>query len=367
MKIGIDCRFWSQTGVGRYTRNLVKELSRIDSKNNYVLFVLKSDEKEIKDEIRASNFEIVRADIKWHSISEQIKFPRLLNKYNLDLVHFPYFSHPIFYKKPFIITIHDLIINHFSTGKASTLPLAAYGLKLMGYRQVLSHAAKKSYKIIAPLNFVKNDLIRTLNVPASKIEVTNEGFDSLISKGKVSDEVLNATKTPYFLYVGNAYPHKNLIKLLTGFYRAKLNNINLILVGREDYFYKKLEREKFPNLVFLHEVSDSELYHLYSSSIGAVSASLMEGFGLLPLEALSCGTIPVISDIPAFGEVCGDAAIYFDPQNAEDIAKKIAFALELSKSDREKILKKGKELISQYSWEKMAAQTLKIYESSHSV
>lgn len=369
MKIGIDCRFWSQTGVGRYTRNLVLNLGKLDKNNKYVLFVLKKDYGDIKSQIlnlEYGNFEIAKADIRWHGITEQILFPRILNKYKLDLVHFPYFSHPIFYKKPFVVTIHDLIINHFSTGKASTLPTSLYLAKLFAYQRVLNHAVFKARKIIVPLEFVKNDLVKTLKVPEDKIGITPEGFDPLISKGAISAEVEAAAKSSYFLYVGNAYPHKNIAKLLEGFYKAKLKDINLILVGKDDYFYKQLEREKFRNLIFLHSVTDSELYHLYSHSVAAVSASLMEGFGLLPLEAFGADTLPVVSNIGAFIEVCADSAIYFNPQDADDIAKKLNLALKLPAKEREELIKKGKSLLSKFSWEQMAKQTLKIYENSSS-
>lgn len=379
MKIGIDCRFWSQTGVGRYTKNLVYELAKIDKNNEYVLFVRPEDLGEVKSSIvnrhpfdrtqddpeqsRMGQWSIVKANIRWHSIAEQILFSRVLNKYKLDLVHFPYFSHPIFYNKPFVVTIHDLIINHFPTGKASTLPSSVYLFKLLAYQRVLSHAVRRSKKIIVPLEFVKNDLIRTLNVPRGKIEVTPEGFDPQIKESKL-DAIRYTLPAKYFLYVGNAYPHKNLVKLIEGFYKAKVKDTNLIFVGKDDYFYKQLEKEKFPNLIFLHNVSDSELYHLYSNSNAAVSASLMEGFGLLPLEAFGCGTIAVISNIPAFKEVCDENAIYFNPQDADDIAKKLIQVSKLSKPEREKIIEKGKEIVKKFSWNKMAKQTLDIYSSA---
>ncbi|MEX2007349.1 MAG: glycosyltransferase family 1 protein [Candidatus Levyibacteriota bacterium] len=366
MKIGIDARFWSQTGVGRYTKNLVIELSKLDKKNEYVLFANEKDIPDISSKINNDRWSIVKCNIKWHSLSEQFLFSKVLNSNSLDLVHFPYFSHPIFYNKSFVVTIHDLIINHFPTGKASTQPMSLYVLKWLGYRKVLSHAVKKSKKIIVPLKFVKNDLSRTLEVPQNKIEVTPEGFDPAISKGKISNKAIyQILDTKYFLYVGNAYPHKNLEKLIEGFYKSKAD-ANLILVGKDDYFYKRLEKEKFRNLIFLHDVTDSELFHLYSNSIAAVSASLMEGFGLLPLEAFGCGTIPVVSNIPAFGEVCHDSAIYFNPQDADDIAKKLNFVLKLPAKERENLIKKGKAILSRFSWEKMAKETLRIYESCSS-
>src|SRR5687768_2081128 len=119
MKIGIDARLWNETGVGRYIRNLVWQLGKIDKENEYVLFV-NSGARVQGQEFSHERFKIVETNIRWHTVSEQMQFPRLLENENLDLVHFPYFSVPIYYKGPFVITIHDLIINHFPTGKAST-------------------------------------------------------------------------------------------------------------------------------------------------------------------------------------------------------------------------------------------------------
>ena len=97
MRIGIDCRLWHQTGVGRYISNLVINLKKIDSKNDYVLFVRKEDSKNISSLVQNPKWKIVETDINWHSIAEQINFPKILEKEDLDLMHFPYFSLPVFY------------------------------------------------------------------------------------------------------------------------------------------------------------------------------------------------------------------------------------------------------------------------------
>lgn len=364
MKIGIDCRLWCETGVGRYIRNLVLNLQELDKKNEYFLFILPKDYDQVK--IQNAKFKIIRTDIRWHTLEEQLKFPQILNREKLDLVHFPYFSVPIFYNHPFVVTIHDLIFDHFSTGKASTLPMPFYYLKRFGYKKVLDHAVSKSKKIIVPLLSVKEDLLKTLKFSVDKVIVTQEGFDSNIKKGKVSDSVLHASEKSYFLYVGNAYPHKNLELLLKAFHLLN-HNVRLILVGKEDYFYKKLEKKENKNIMFLHNVSDSDLFHLYSHSVAVVSASLMEGFGLIPLEALGAGAIPIVSDIPAFREVCGDAAIYFNPKDAQSIVEKLKQSLILRDSEKEEIKEKAKILLKRFSWEKMAKETLRIYESSISV
>src|SRR3989344_4650826 len=282
MRIGIDARLWNQTGVGRYIRNLVKNLQEIDFKNEYVLIDKKEDFDAIHNSefiIQNSKWKIVETDIKWHSLKEQIELPKLLNKENLDLVHFPYFSMPLLYKKPFVVTIHDLIVHHFPTGRASTLPFPLYKIKRKGYERVIDHAVKKSEKIIVPLYAVKEDLIRTLNVPAEKIIVTYEGVDKKISNIKY--QISNITRNKYgkyFLYVGNAYPHKNLERLIAAFTKFSkktgTENVKLFLVGKDDFFYKRLEKkvkeQDLDSVIFLHNVTDKDLSKFYKNAIALV-------------------------------------------------------------------------------------------------
>lgn len=361
MRIGVDCRLWDESGVGRYIRNLVRELQIIDSVNDYTLFVLSKDYENVKCRMSNVKWRIVEADIKWHSIEEQLRMPIILKKENLDLVHFPYISVPMLYNRPYVVTIHDLIQSHYASGKASTLPFLFYYLKRIGYKNVLKTAIHKAKKILVPLKVVRNDLITTLNVNPEKIVVTTEGFDSNIQEGKISNGLNQVTKQPYFLYVGNAYPHKNLEKLIEGFRLVK-SKVKLILVGRDDYFYKRLKKDN-KDLIFLHNISDQELYYLYSNAVANVSASLIEGFGLPAIEAMASGCLVLLSNIPAFREVCGDAAIYFNPHDVKDIALKMKDVyLNRKKYLKEKI-EKGSERVKLFSWKKMAKQTLEVYES----
>ncbi len=366
MKIGIDARLWNETGVGRYIRNLVKELQILDKKNDYILFVRKSDYQKVTYQISNSKFQIKIADVRWHTIDEQLKLPQILNKENLDLVHFPYFSVPIRYQEPFVMTMHDLIINHFPTGKASKLPLYLYQLKRAGYNYVVSKAVNRAKKIIVPLNAVKDDLKRTLEVDVKKIVVTYEGFDEKIAEsGKMQ---IDSTK--YFLYVGNAYPHKNIEKLIKAFsaFRTLKNlDFQLVLVGKEDYFYKKLiEKIKIQNysgVIIKNNVSDKELSHLYHNAIALVAPSLMEGFGLPVLEAMASGCLVLASDISSYREVAADAAIYFDKSSVEDIKNILVQVSNFSELERKKFIEKGLGRVKNFSWKKMAQETLRVYES----
>ncbi|MEK9178473.1 MAG: hypothetical protein AAB801_01685, partial [Patescibacteria group bacterium] len=120
MTIGIDLRLWNQTGVGRYTRNLVFNLLKIDKNNKYVLFVRKEDFKDVENQIsklKTPNWKLKIVNVPWHSFKEQLLFPQILNRENLGLMHFTYFSVPVLYKKPYVLTVHDLTLNHFKSGK----------------------------------------------------------------------------------------------------------------------------------------------------------------------------------------------------------------------------------------------------------
>ncbi|MCL4382528.1 MAG: glycosyltransferase [Patescibacteria group bacterium] len=172
MKIGIDARLWKQTGVGRYVQELTSNLAKIDQKNHYLLFFAKNEFEEFK--LPGPNFEKMIIDIRWHSLKEQIVMPYLLWREKLDLVHFPYFSVPIFYPGKFIVTIHDLILDHFETGKASTLPLFLYKLKRLGYKLVMWVALHRAVKVITVSETTKREIIKHYHLNSEKIAVTYE-------------------------------------------------------------------------------------------------------------------------------------------------------------------------------------------------
>lgn len=369
MKIGIDCRLWNETGVGRYIRNLVENLQKIDKVNDYVLFVQSQNVTNVNSIIFNSKFSISNCDIKWHSLQEQIEFPKILKSAKLDIMHFTYFSVPIFYNKPFIVTIHDLILDHFPTGKASTLPKFLYYLKLISYRLIMKHIAFRAKRIIAVSNTTKQEIRDHLKVKSEKITVTYEGVDvKLNEKFKIKNLKLKIQE-PYFLYVGNAYPHKNLERLVQAFQllSAQHKNIQLVLVGKEDFFYSRLKKVvKSVNLsdsvLFCQQVTDSELSTLYQHALALVYPSLMEGFGLPAIEAMSMNCLVLVADIPVFREICQNAALYFDPYDMNDLAAKMQLVLESGKKQFTDKLELGLAKTKEFSWEKMAEETLRIYQ-----
>ncbi|MDD5489409.1 MAG: glycosyltransferase family 1 protein [Candidatus Moranbacteria bacterium] len=370
MKIGIDARFFGSIGkgLGRYTQKLIENLERIDRKNQYYIFLRKENWDEYRPQ--GPNFLKVMANIPWYGFQEQLQFPKLLKKFELDLVHFPHFNVPIFYNGKFVVTIHDLILFHYPTRRASALSPFFYFFKKLAHRLVIRIAVKKSEKIFAVSRHTKEDIQKYFGVPAEKIAVTYEAID-LARKtirepsGKILEKY--GIIRPYIMYVGNAYPHKNLERLVLVFREIakKHPHLQMIFVGKEDYFYKRLKKyvsqNSAKNVVFADYVPDEHLPVVYREALLYVFPSLYEGFGLPPLEAMA-ENIPVASsNSSCLPEILGDAAVYFDPKAMAEMAETIEKAISDGEL-RRKLIRKGREQIKKFSWEKMAKETLEAYE-----
>lgn len=370
LKIVIDARHFgpSATGIGRYTAHLLGELQKLDKKNDYVIFFQKSNIDLFKP--TSPNFSKKLVDAPIYSVREQVLVPKALAEEKPDLVHFPHFNVPVFYFGKFVVTIHDLIVSEFGGTKVTTLPLPLYWVKRLGYHLALRKAILSSQKILVPSEFVKNKILTQFKVPEEKIIVTYEAGE--ISKIAVRTEeerrvedVVQRFKLakPFFLYVGNVYPHKNLSRLLDAIGLAKAN---LVIVSPRSFFLERLEKEivqkglgKYVRL--LGFVSDVDLVDLYKEAEALVHPSLSEGFGLPPIEAMALGCPVVLARVSSLPEIGGKAALYFDPYDPKDMAGKLRKILEdknLKKDLRERGLKRAKK----FSWKKMAEQTLEVYK-----
>ena len=179
----------------------------------------------------------------------------------------------------------------------------------------------------------------------------------------------NKIKKPYILYVGNAYPHKNLERLLWAFkiVTEQRNDLFLILVGKIDYFYQRLQllSKKLTlenRIIFVGQVNNQELIWLYKNGIAYIFPSLREGFGLPGLEAMEYGLPIISSNNQPLPEIYGKAAYYFSPISVNEIAKAVLKVINNSLI-RKDLIKKGYQQIKKYSWEKNSQETLKIYNS----
>lgn len=367
MRIGIDARFFNESGVGRYLRNLISNLQILDKENQYFIFLLAKDLKHFEQK---KNFLGILAEFSWYGFAEQFKLPKLLSKFKLDLVHFPHFNVPIFYNGKFVVTIHDLIHQHHSMNRATTLDPITYKIKQLGYSRVFKSAIKNSEKILVPSNYVKDTLISERGVKPGKILVTYEAVDDKIlnlskkSKGQRQKllEKFNIKK-PYIFYVGNAHPHKNVEALIRVFgkLKKKYEDLQLVLSGHDHYFWQRIKKEfQHKDVVYTGLVSDRELIALYKNAQCFVMPSFEEGFGIPLLEAMACKCPVVSSEAGALVEVGGAACLYFDPSSIEDMQDKIERILNSEKL-REDLIKRGSIRYKQFSWKKLAKQTLEVY------
>lgn len=362
-RIGIDARLIGETGVGRYIRNLIRELSVMDTENRYIVFLEKEGFKVFT--LPNERWEKRLADVPWHSLKEQIVLPFLFGKEHLDLLHVPYFNVPLLYAGKIVMTIHDLIILHTHTGKASTLPYWKYLIRRLGYRIILSLGVAKARHILTVSESTKTDIVRTLGVNPSRITVTLEGVDSAILTYKETVEKEQpCVAGVYFLYVGNAYPHKNLPMLIRAF-EGMTTGAKLVLVGKDDFFYQRLKQQaeaspRVQDILFFGQADDRTLANLYRYACALVFPSFIEGFGLPVLEALSFGTPIVASDIPVFREILGEDGLYVPPKEPVVLTRLLEeLVVQPKRISAEKI---GKRL-AQFDWHELAQKTKNVYDS----
>jgi len=369
MKILIDGRGIKNTGIGRYIENTLFEILAMDRKTHYQLLIKSKDVSSIK--LKADNLELIETEAEWFGVKEQTELLKVINAQKPDLVHFTNFNFPVAYKGKFVITIHDLTLLHFKNLRASVASRMYYRLKDQVMRNVvLRQGIGKAKAVIVPTEYVKEDVAKTFKVRRNKIVVTYEAVDKNFYSPRVNLEKMGINK-PFLLYVGNAYPHKNLERMILAFGKLitkYLLDYQLVIAGKKDSFHENLEEAvKEANLldrvVFTGYVTDQELAGLYKNAKLYVFPSLSEGFGLPPLEAMAHNLPVVSSNATCLPEVLGDSAEYFDPKSIGDMAKTM---LKVLSDDglSTKLVKKGNKQINKYSWRKTAKQTLEVYNKA---
>lgn len=367
--IVIDARLYGpkHTGIGRYTKNLLKALVGQPgfSQFQYTLIIYPDLETEIKKDL-GNNFAYVTTNIKHYSIKEQILLPFLIKKLHPDLVHFTHFNKPIFYFGKSVVTIHDLI-KHFFKGRLNTTKNASiYWIKHFFYL-ITTHIAIKTSFIIVPSDFWRDYLIEKFHVDPQKVTTTHEAVDpnfltkiNQLSKSKAKYN----SKNPYIIYTGNLYPHKNpsiLIEALT-----KLSYLNLKIICARNYFTERLEKliKKYhlnKRVEFLGYIPDEQFQEIYSQALALVHPSFMEGFSLTGLEAMALGCPVISSNNSCLPEIYQDSVLYFDPNNVNDLVEQIE-KLYKTKGLRDQFIKLGYLQVQKYSWTKTAQQTFTVYK-----
>ena len=354
--IVIDGREW-HSSTGRYVRNLVTQLEKIDSKNRYSILLPPEDMD--KWQPTNPNFQKAACPHREFTFDEQIGLKKQLKNLKPDLVHFPMVQQPAWYHSKVVTTMNDLTTTRFLNPTKNQNILR---VKQVVYKWLNRRVVRKSAALLTYSEFVKQDIVGHLGADPAKITVTPLAGDKITDKAQ---PVKSLEGKKFILYVGSASPHKNLSSLVAAFLLLRLHHpdLRLVFAGKKDANYAHMEdwTQKIPNVIFTGRVSDGELRWLYENTAAYVFPSLSEGFGLPGLEAMTHGAPVVSSDATCLPEIYGDAAMYFDPFNGNQQAEAINEVL-TDKRVRDELIKKGKAQAAKYSWRKTAEQTLAVYQ-----
>ncbi|MDP3685236.1 MAG: glycosyltransferase family 1 protein [bacterium] len=367
MRIGIDARAYGWTGIGRYARNLLATVTTearaaTDAPLEFVVFVPARYARDVSELPHTTAIPVRDSYYSWY---EQAGFLLRLLATKVDLIHFLNFNAPIGYRRPFVVTIHDLTRFHFPGERHRSR------FHQWAYAKVFSSAVHGAERIIAVSQFTKEELIQKFPSVAPKVSVISEGVEERFFASPASSDnaVLRrlGIPTPYVLYVGLWMKHKNLPGLLEAFKAARAAGFagSLVVTGDEGSGGEHVRHvpeaaELRDALILPGRVSDEDLPTLYRHARAFVFPSFSEGFGLPPLEAMASGTPVIAARASSLPEILGDAALYADPHSP----KQIAAALLLLEADphlRRQLQDRGRNRAAQFSWAQCGRETLALY------
>jgi len=356
-------------GMGRHIGSLVNALLKIDTKNQYLLYVSDLNAKyfEVKDNPRVE-LKFVPANRALRLLWEHTLLPLDLKREKVDVFYGPCFTVPLFKTCKQVVAVLDL--TWFKHRKKHIW------IKQLYFRTLIPLAVRQAEKVIVISQSTKKDLIKILKTPKDKIAVTYlaadlsfkviediERLQSVVKKYNLPDQ--------FILFLGVLEPRKNIPGLIKAFSRLKKNSnlsCKLVIGGGRSYGWKNEEIFRVieylglgKEVIFTDFVLESDLPALYNLADLFVLPSFYEGFGLPILEAQACGCPVITSNISSMPEVGGDAALFVDPNDVEELASAMRRVLTDDKL-RAEMIKKGFENAKHFSWEKTAQETLEVFE-----
>jgi glycosyltransferase involved in cell wall biosynthesis len=361
MHIGIDARltYYRVGGISTYIRRLVRALETLDTENRYTVF----HSREAADSL-VTRFHHGKLWTPAHHRWERLALTIELARYRLDLLHSPDFIPPYRGAKRHVITVHDLTFLHYP--QYLTADSRRY------YNDQIQAATRHASHILADSEATKTDLVNMLNVPAEKITVhmlgVDENFQPLPTE--MLEKCRQQYKLPpaYILFVGTFEPRKNIVGLVEA-YKLLLEKIPdappLLLFGKPGWLFeetmarvKTLGIEQY--LIWRDDLPYDALPVVYNLAKILVTPSFYEGFGLPALEAMACGTVPIVSNRSSLPEVVGNIGLQVNPDDISSISDAIYHTL--TDTDwREQMRAAGLERAKLFTWQNTAEITLSVY------
>ncbi len=345
----------NRVGSSEFCYQLLIALSKFDKTNNYFVYLPISPSRDMPEEKPSWKYEVFNSKKLWTLLGLSKKLS--VNPQALNVFFNPTHYSPITTGSKSVISILDVSYVHFP-GLFAKKDL--YMLKVWG-----KFSIARAAKIITISEASKSDIIKAYNVPESKIAVVYPGVKKAETDPKL-DMDKYGVKGDYILFVGTLQPRKNVTRLIEAFSKLKSKDLTLVIVGRKGWMYEDIlsAPQKFgiaDRVKFLHDVPDEDLPGFYKKCLMFVLPSLYEGFGLPVLEAMQYGAPVITSDISSLPEAAGDAALYVNPENADDISAKMQKLVD-DPALRKELIAKGTKQLTKFSWEKAAKETLKVLE-----
>jgi glycosyltransferase involved in cell wall biosynthesis len=366
MRIGIASE-WIGQGVGgpeRYAFDLIENLLRVDATSNYSLFVTPSARGPLEPLSRdRAALRTSMLNSRWYYIP--IGLPWSVWRHPVDLLHATFTFAPWCPPKRIVLTVHDVT--------ATAHPEYFKPLAGMRVRWLLERGLERACRILVPTEITRKELLEYYpSTDPQRIRVIPYGvtqeFPAPASGGEEVGEWARTLSPNFILYVGRFHVRKNLELLIQAFARVKgrfRESVQLVLVGR-DFWNRSRIMETIASLGLEGQVlcpghvPDSTLEFLYRRASIFAYPSLHEGFGFPPLEAMARGVPVLASNVSAMPEVLGDAALLVDPFDPEAIAAGLLRLLE-DRALKDELIRRGKERVRQFTWERTARETLEVY------
>jgi glycosyltransferase involved in cell wall biosynthesis len=354
--VTVDARMIGASGIGTYVSQLLPHLISARPELGFTLLgpasLLRSQPWS-----QAANIRVVDLNLPIYSAREQIGLARRIPS-DTSLFWSPHYNIPLAWRGRLVVTVHD--VAHLA------LPEFFGGFHRQAYARFMFHRIRRSADAILTVSeFTRAEFERLVGVPRASLEVVHNGVDQdwfdLPPSAKPHPR-------PYLVYVGNVKPHKNLGRLLEAFGSlAAQTPCDLLLIGKNEGFLtgdsgvQAAADRLAPRVQLLGAVSPELLKRYVAHAEALVLPSQYEGFGLPPLEAMACGRPTIVSRAGSLPEVCGDAALYFDPLDPASISHAILRVLK-EPALRETLRSRGLERARCFTWERSARTTLAVLE-----
>lgn len=371
MRVGIITDVYDKsykTGIAYYIKGLVKALKKICPEKICLIHSRPSSDELYKgvEELIYPSFHIKIS----HDFPLLIRTARLLKRRKIDLLHIPALRHshiPFFWLRDFkiVTTMHDTTRWHAQKSPLISKIKSGQLLRWIFYCKpliwVFPATKRKVDRFIAVSKYVKQDMIKTLKVPQSKINVVYEAVDTIFKPIENKEKINLDVEEPYILTDGlSAEIVKIYSELKNRGIKHKLVVVNIVSNKKcLDTLIQRFGLEK--EIIFLGYVSHQQLLLLYNKARLLLNFALCEGFGLTPLEAMACGCPVVSSNSTSLPEVIGKGGVLADSYHQKEWVERI-YQILTNENFRQNLIKKGLEQAKKFSWDKIAKETIKVYQ-----